>query len=250
MTMNKNIENNIHFLQDYSIANIHRSKINEAAYNPRQMPDEHYRDLKGSIKRIKLREPLIWNKRSGNLVGGHQRLKVLDETWQSKHKNLDYKLTVAVVDLPQKEEIELNIALNNHRLMGIYDISKMNDILSSDTMPDIDLGVAGIKDEDLEIFGINMDLENIQHEEVDKAIHEFNMVKEQKNNEIPPAEKERKKEIVKNTKRNISKNEFDTYVTVSFSDQKSKRDFMRKIGEPEASLFIKGEIFVKKFFSE
>lgn len=245
-----NNENNLHFLQDYTVSNIHRSKINEAAYNPRQMPEQHYKDLKRSLKKIKLRETLVWNQQTGNLVSGHQRLRVLDEEWKRKYDNLNYSLTCVVVDIPQKEEIELNIAFNNPRLMGSYDISKMNEILSSENMPDLDFAVAGIKDEDLEIFGIDLDLENAENEDVESAISDFEQVKEQKKEETPPEEKENRKQAVKAQKKESKKNEVDTFVTLSFSNQNEKRAFMQKIGEPEAGLYVKGEIFVKKFFSE
>jgi ParB-like chromosome segregation protein Spo0J len=53
------------------------SKIKPAAYNPRKdlkPGDPEYLKLAKSMKEFDLVEPLVWNKRSGNLVGGHQRL--------------------------------------------------------------------------------------------------------------------------------------------------------------------------------
>ena len=58
------------------------SKINPAAYNPRkdlQPSDPEYIKLKKSITEFDMVEPLVWNEVSGNLVGGHQRLKVLKD---------------------------------------------------------------------------------------------------------------------------------------------------------------------------
>src|SRR5688572_10862319 len=57
-------------------------RINPASYNPRkdlQPSDPAYSRLKKALERFDLVEPLVWNKRSGNLVGGHQRLKILKE---------------------------------------------------------------------------------------------------------------------------------------------------------------------------
>lgn len=167
----------MHFLQDYVMLTVHRSQINEAKYNPRIINDQNYKDLKKSLKKIKLREPLIWNKTSGNLIGGHQRLKILDEEWQKKYKNLDYDLIVAAVELDYKQEIELNIALNNPRLMGDYSIEKMNKILSNEEFPDIDFEIAGIKDEDLQIFGIEADLKNLDIAEIEETIQNFEQIK-------------------------------------------------------------------------
>lgn len=244
--MSTTTESKLHFLQEYEVRTIHRSQIQEATYNPRTITDEHYKDLKRSMKKIKLREPLIWNETSGNLVGGHQRLKVLDEEWQRKHKNLDYMLTVVVVILDKKQEIELNIALNNPRLMGDYSIDKMNMILSGGDFPAIDFDVAGIKDEDLQIFGIDSDLNNLGMEEVGKVMEQYEQMKQEKDDQVAPEVKQAQKEAVKQVKAESTKNEVDTYVTISFSNQQAKRDFMKRVGEPEDHLFIKGEIFVKR----
>ncbi|HEM2239590.1 TPA: ParB N-terminal domain-containing protein, partial [Listeria monocytogenes] len=62
-----------------NIQEIEVSKINPAAYNPRidLMPgDLEYEKLKKSIEEFGYIDPLIWNERTGNLVGGHQRYKI------------------------------------------------------------------------------------------------------------------------------------------------------------------------------
>lgn len=64
------------------IKEIEVSKINPAAYNPRmdlQPNDPEYQKLKKSIEEFGYIDPLIWNERTGNLVGGHQRYKILLE---------------------------------------------------------------------------------------------------------------------------------------------------------------------------
>lgn len=86
-------------------------KIDElipADYNPRKAlkkGDPEYARLKESILKFGYVDPIIWNKRSGVVVGGHQRLTVL--------KDLGYEeVQVSVVDLDIKQEKALNIALN------------------------------------------------------------------------------------------------------------------------------------------
>ena len=57
-------------------------EINTAVYNHRkdlQPGDPEYEKLRKSITEFDMVEPLVWNKRTGNLVGGHQRLKILKE---------------------------------------------------------------------------------------------------------------------------------------------------------------------------
>ena len=62
------------------IEKVSSSKLNPAAYNPRRdlkPGDKDYEKLKRSISEFGYVEPVIWNKTTGNVVGGHQRLKVL-----------------------------------------------------------------------------------------------------------------------------------------------------------------------------
>ena len=63
-----------------NIQKVSVSKINPAAYNPRgdlKPGDKDYEKLKDSINTFGYVEPLVWNSKTGNLVGGHQRLKIL-----------------------------------------------------------------------------------------------------------------------------------------------------------------------------
>ena len=65
-----------------NIQKIPISQSQPATYNPRKdlkPGDPEYEKVKRSIQEFDLVEPLVWNKRTGNLVGGHQRLKVLQE---------------------------------------------------------------------------------------------------------------------------------------------------------------------------
>ncbi|MFY9379208.1 MAG: ParB N-terminal domain-containing protein, partial [Acutalibacteraceae bacterium] len=54
------------------------SQLNPAKYNPRkdlQPGDPEYEKLKRSMQEFGYVEPIVWNKRTGNIVGGHQRYK-------------------------------------------------------------------------------------------------------------------------------------------------------------------------------
>ena len=99
-------------------------EIKPAAYNPRkdlQPGDPEYERLRRSIGRFDIVEPLVWNKKTGNLVGGHQRFKILLERG-------DKKVEVSVVDLDDNDEAALNVALN--KISGEWDITKLTEILS------------------------------------------------------------------------------------------------------------------------
>jgi len=114
------------------------TELNPAAYNPRldlQPGDADYEKLKNSISTFGLVEPLVWNKRTGNLVGGHQRLKILIAQGATE-------IEVSVVDLSLEMEKTLNIALN--KISGDWDEQKLADLLSEiQQIPDFDVGLTG-----------------------------------------------------------------------------------------------------------
>ena len=61
------------------------SLLNAAPYNPRkdlQPGDPEYQKIARSIEKYGCVEPIIWNEKTGNVIGGHQRLKVLAATWK------------------------------------------------------------------------------------------------------------------------------------------------------------------------
>jgi len=114
------------------------SQINPAPYNPRvdlQPGNPEYESLKKSIGEFGYIEPLVWNKRSGTLVSGHQRLKILIE------KGLT-EVEVSIVDLPIEKEKALNIALN--KIEGAWDEEKLTELLIDlQTLPDFDVSLTG-----------------------------------------------------------------------------------------------------------
>jgi len=112
--------------------------INPAAYNPRkdlQPGDAEYEKLKRSIDEFDCVEPLVWNQRTGHLVGGHQRLKILIG---GGAKEVD----CSVVDLSPKREKALNLALN--KIGGEWDRKMLAKLLDELTqLPDFDVGLTG-----------------------------------------------------------------------------------------------------------
>ena len=62
------------------IVKMQLSELNPAAYNPRKSlrpGDPVYEKLKASMLSFGNVEPIVWNRTTGNVVGGHQRLRVL-----------------------------------------------------------------------------------------------------------------------------------------------------------------------------
>tara|TARA_R100001510_G_C7655916_1_gene215457 strand:+ start:1074 stop:1814 length:741 start_codon:yes stop_codon:yes gene_type:complete len=107
--------------ENYEIRSIHRSKINPAPYNPRVIDDEAKTRLRKGLEDVGLLEPLVWNEKTGNLVGGHQRLSQIDHL----EGNTDYMITVAVIKVDEKEEMEINILLNNPTTQGDWDFEQL-----------------------------------------------------------------------------------------------------------------------------
>jgi hypothetical protein len=112
------------------------SSLTPAPYNPRKVlspKSPAYRKLKASLEAFGLVEPLVWNERTGRVVGGHARLRIL--------KELGYEeVPVSVVDLTDEREMALNVVLNNLDAQGRYDPKLLKDLLDPlrDT-PEFDL---------------------------------------------------------------------------------------------------------------
>lgn len=98
-------------------------RMHPAAYNPRvdlQPGDPEYEHIKSSIEEFGYIDPIIWNERTGNIVGGHQRYKILVEQGNTE-------LDVVVVDMDEQTEKAANMALN--KAVGLWDEAKVKDLL-------------------------------------------------------------------------------------------------------------------------
>lgn len=113
-------------------------QINPAPYNPRkdlQPGDPEYKKLQRSLDEFGCVEPLVWNLRTGHLVGGHQRFKIL-------RARGDTELDVSVVDLPVEGEKALNIALN--KISGEWNEKLLAELLDELVqLPEFDIEVTG-----------------------------------------------------------------------------------------------------------
>lgn len=115
-------------------------------------------------------QPIVWNKQTGRIVGGHQRITQLD----SLEGSSNYKLTVAVVDVDEKREKEINVLLNNPEAQGDWDLEKLKTLLKGE---DFELEAAGFDNADMfKLFGFNAD------EEINKGLESLgNQIEEAKN---------------------------------------------------------------------
>ncbi|MFO7696225.1 MAG: ParB N-terminal domain-containing protein, partial [Anaerolineae bacterium] len=99
--------------KELTIQTMRVADLEPAPYNPRAITDRALDGLRASVERFGLVEPIVWNRRTGRVVGGHQRLKVLAAMGETETQ-------VVVVDLPDDEEKALNVALNNPAIAGEF----------------------------------------------------------------------------------------------------------------------------------
>ena len=108
-----------------------------ADYNPRKdlkPGDAEYEKLKRSIQEFGYVEPIIWNKSTSHVIGGHQRLKIL--------LDLGYKeVECVVVDMSEDKEKALNIALN--KISGAWDNEKLALLITDLQGTDFDVSLTG-----------------------------------------------------------------------------------------------------------
>nr|DAM68563.1 MAG TPA: adenine specific DNA methyltransferase [Caudoviricetes sp.] len=115
-----------------------------ADYNPRKdlkPGDAEYDKLKRSIEQFGYVEPVIWNKTTGRVVGGHQRLKVLMDMGMTE-------VDCVVVEMSEDKEKALNIALN--KISGEWDKDKLALLIADLQGADFDVSLTGFDPSELD----------------------------------------------------------------------------------------------------
>jgi ParB-like chromosome segregation protein Spo0J len=108
------------------------SDLHPAPYNPRTIDPEAMAGLRRSVKEFGLVEPIVWNRQTSRVVGGHQRLQALSEMGVQE-------TPVVVVDLDETREKALNLALNNPAITGEFtpDVLGLVSLLETALPPDL-----------------------------------------------------------------------------------------------------------------
>ena len=204
--------------QKFKVETIHRSEIKNAEYNPRIMDKESKKRLKKNLQENGLVSALTWNRRTGNLCGGHQRLEQLD----ALERNQDYSLDVCVIDVDERTEAKINVLLNNPSMQGDWDLDLLASMsehfgLSFDDMGFTKLDVDFMFDGDDRFSDM---FETPEAEEVKKGLEEVKAARQ--------AGKERMQE----------KNNINFYSVIVFEDEKQKADFYKKISVPLSEEYL------------
>lgn len=204
--------------QNFEVKTISRSEIKNAEYNPRVMDDNAKKRLKAALKKHGLVSALTWNKRTGNLVGGHQRLEQLDSLENDKN----YSLTVCVIDVDEKEEATLNVHLNNPSMQGEWDLDKLADMTNEFNLSFDDMGFTKL---DIDFMF-----------DADERFTQLFDTKE--TNEIKTGLEEIKKVREESREKLKEKNNLNWYSVIVFEDEKQKAEFYKNIKTPLAEEYL------------
>jgi len=208
-------------LERYKLEIINRKNIKNAPYNPRIIKEENKKELKKFIKKYGILFPgILINKRTMNIISGHQRIAVLD----SLLKKDDYEITVSCIDVDKKDEIEINIKLNQSKLQGEFFADKLAEIKIE--FPEIDLQKDLAFDKlDLEFMFADDKFESIEGllpEETKKQMFDLDQLREQK--------KEYRKQYKEDLKNGITREitNDDYMLTFVFNNNSEKWNILKK----------------------
>lgn len=121
-----------------NLQRISMEKLKPAKYNPRKdlkPGDPAYEKIKRSLHDFGYVDPVIWNEVTGNIVGGHQRYKVLVAEGAT-----EIDCVVVHIENPQDEKA-LNIALN--KAVGEWEPKALADLLQDLQLSGYDVGATG-----------------------------------------------------------------------------------------------------------
>jgi len=207
--------------QKFETREVPRDALKNAEYNPRTINDKARRKLRKVLQKIGLVQPIVWNELSGNIVGGHQRIEILDSLEGSK----EYTLTVAVVRMDEKGEREANLALNNQEAAGEFDLAKLHKIFKENTL---DVEATGYELADLyKLFGESPMAKEAEH--LDKMAETLE--------KLQKASADIKEAM-------IDRNDCDFYLVAVFPSHGDRKKFTDRLGEDD-NRYINGSSLEK-----
>jgi hypothetical protein len=221
-------------LENFEIVKVNRRDIHGADYNPRKISESARKKLRDGLKKYGLVQPIIVNKPTMNVVGGHKRLEEMDTIIRKP----DYELHVAMINVSEKDEVSINVFLNNQSAMGEWDVLALQDIKG--IFPDIDYEAdMGFDESDINIlFG--------RQEEEQKLIEEQAAAEEFTPDTFRETKKKIREKAKSESKGGDSYNlaESDYVIQIVFPNNHEKHEFMRKIRKPEKETYLKSSILL------
>jgi len=159
--------------QDMIIRKVSVTDINPAEYNPRKdlkPGDPAYEKLKRSMTEFGYVEPIIWNEETGNIVGGHQRYKVLVAEGHTE-------VECVIVKMTAEREKALNVALN--KVTGDWEFEALADLIKDLEAQDFDVTLTGFDAAEIEDLFSQVHDKDAKDDDYDvnKALEEAAFVK-------------------------------------------------------------------------
>ena len=159
--------------QDMIIRKVPVTDINPAEYNPRKdlkPGDPAYEKLKRSMTEFGYVEPIIWNEETGNIVGGHQRYKVLVAEGHTE-------VECVIVKMNAEREKALNVALN--KVTGDWEFEALADLIKDLEAQDFDVTLTGFDAAEIEDLFSRVHDKDAKDDDYDvnKALEEAAFVK-------------------------------------------------------------------------
>lgn len=139
------------------------SDLTPAPYNPRKISDKKLAMLQKAMAEFGDLSGIIFNRRTGRLIGGHQRLKVFSPDWPiSKEPHEDVLGTVALgfiespwgrwvyreVDWDDTKEKAANVATNKHG--GEWDFPLLSELMVELDTGEFDMELTGFNEKELQ----------------------------------------------------------------------------------------------------
>ena len=221
-------------LENYEIVKVNRKDIRGVDWNPRKITESARKKLRAGIKKYGIVQPIIVNKRSMNIVGGHQRIEAMDSLLRKE----DYDLQVCLVDLEEKDEVSLNVFLNNPSTQGEWDVLALQDLKG--IFPDIDYQTdMGFDESEINIlFG--------QQEEEQKFVEEQAKAEEYTPDTFRDIKKKNREKAKAENQNGDSYNlsDSDYVIQIVFPNNHEKHDFLKKIRKPEKEVYLKSSILL------
>lgn len=128
------------FIHVPSATEVQTTEVNYASYNPRRISDADMLHLKASIKKYGFVQPLVVQKKGMVLIGGHQRLRALQELCEENQSPIPETVPAVVLDVNDTTAKMLNVTLN--KVGGEFDPYKLaelfTDLRADMTLDDID----------------------------------------------------------------------------------------------------------------
>lgn len=248
-----------------------------ADYNPRVISEATRQELGRTMKRFGDLGGIVYNLRTGRLIGGHQRTANMPKNLvlryprgedPDEHGNIWAEVThqeqtwpVRVVDWPEQKEKAANLAANAIWLQGDTDAEAFAEVLKDVDLSDVELSpleveqmlTGHVEDDVLEaILGRPAAADEAQEPEVvQEDLDALQAVREAGDAQRGVVDNYRDTAAGGRIRREMQKQDKgDCWVAVVFQDEERVAQFKQALGYPANQRYIDGEYMLKILFPE